>query len=94
MRRSHASRSSSSRGCRRATLDLLSLFDAFEHDAEPYSFRDLILARKYAALLAGGRQLGGDRAVGAPLRRGGGADGAGAAPRTGRGDLRGAATSG
>ena len=35
-------------------LTLLSLFDAFEHDAEPYSFRDLILARKYAGLLAGG----------------------------------------
>ncbi|MGI6856054.1 tetratricopeptide repeat protein [Mesorhizobium sp. 1B3] len=33
---------------------LLSLFDAFEHDAEPYSFRDLILARKYAGLIAGG----------------------------------------
>lgn len=35
-------------------LDLLSLFDAFESDTEPYAFRDLILARKYAALLAGG----------------------------------------
>lgn len=35
-------------------LDLLSLFDAFEHDAEPYSFRDLILAKKYAGLIAGG----------------------------------------
>ena len=35
-------------------LDLLSLFDAFEHDVEPYSFRDLILARKYAGLVAGG----------------------------------------
>jgi tetratricopeptide (TPR) repeat protein len=35
-------------------LDLLSLFDAFEHDAEPYSFRDLILARKYAGLVASG----------------------------------------
>jgi tetratricopeptide (TPR) repeat protein len=33
---------------------LLSLFDAFEHDAEPYSFRDLILSRKYAGLIAGG----------------------------------------
>jgi tetratricopeptide (TPR) repeat protein len=33
---------------------LLSLFDAFEHDAEPYSFRDLILAKKYAGLLASG----------------------------------------
>jgi tetratricopeptide (TPR) repeat protein len=36
------------------TIDLLSLFDAFESDAEPYSFRDLILARKYAGLVAGG----------------------------------------
>ena len=35
-------------------FDLLSLFDAFEHDAEPYSFRDLILAKKYAGLIAGG----------------------------------------
>ncbi|OHV79695.1 tetratricopeptide repeat protein [Ensifer sp. LCM 4579] len=33
---------------------LLSLFDAFEHDREPYSFRDLILARKYAGLVASG----------------------------------------
>ena len=32
----------------------LSLFDAFEHDAEPYSFRDLILAKKYAGLIASG----------------------------------------
>ena len=39
-------------------LDLLSLFDAFEHDAEPYSFRDLILARKYAGLTAGGASWG------------------------------------
>jgi tetratricopeptide (TPR) repeat protein len=37
-----------------AVFDLLALFDAFEHDAEPFSFRDLILARKYAGLLAGG----------------------------------------
>ncbi len=36
------------------TFDLLALFDAFEHDTEPFSFRDLILARKYAGLLAGG----------------------------------------
>ncbi len=36
------------------TLDLLALFDAFESDAEPFSFRDLILARKYAGLVAGG----------------------------------------
>ena len=35
-------------------FDLLALFDAFEHSAEPYSFRDLILARKYAALLNAG----------------------------------------
>ena len=36
------------------TLDRLALFDAFEHDSEPFSFRDLILARKYAGLIAGG----------------------------------------
>ncbi|MFC3324487.1 tetratricopeptide repeat protein [Mesorhizobium cantuariense] len=41
-----------------ADLDLLSLFDAFEHDADPYSFRDLILARKYAGLVAGGATWG------------------------------------
>jgi tetratricopeptide (TPR) repeat protein len=35
-------------------FDRLALFDAFEHDAEPFSFRDLILARKYAGLIAGG----------------------------------------
>jgi tetratricopeptide (TPR) repeat protein len=35
-------------------FDLLALADAFEHRGEPFSFRDLILARKYAALLAGG----------------------------------------
>ncbi len=35
-------------------LDLLALFDAFEHDSEPFSFRDLILAKKYAGLIAGG----------------------------------------
>jgi tetratricopeptide (TPR) repeat protein len=35
-------------------FDLLALFDAFEHDAEPYSFRDLILAKKYAGLIASG----------------------------------------
>lgn len=39
-------------------LDLLSLFDAFENDCEPYSFRDLILARKYAGLVAGGASWG------------------------------------
>lgn len=37
-----------------ADFDLLSLFDTFEHDAEPYSFRDLILAKKYAGLIASG----------------------------------------
>jgi tetratricopeptide (TPR) repeat protein len=35
-------------------LALLSLFDAFEHAGEPYSFRDVILAKKYAGLIAGG----------------------------------------
>lgn len=39
-------------------LDLLALFDAFEHDCEPFSFRDLILARKYAGLVAGGAGWG------------------------------------
>jgi len=37
-----------------ATLDLLALFDAFEHHAEPFSFRDVILAKKYAGLVASG----------------------------------------
>lgn len=36
------------------TFDLLALFDAFEHDAEPFSFRDIILARKYAGLIDSG----------------------------------------
>src|SRR5690606_13445785 len=40
------------------TLDRLALFDAFEHDAEPFSFRDLILAKKYAGLIAGGASWG------------------------------------
>jgi tetratricopeptide (TPR) repeat protein len=35
-------------------LDALALFDAFESDREPFAFRDLILARKYAGLIAGG----------------------------------------
>jgi tetratricopeptide (TPR) repeat protein len=35
-------------------FDLLALFDGFEHDTEPFSFRDLILAKKYAGLIAGG----------------------------------------
>jgi tetratricopeptide (TPR) repeat protein len=39
-------------------LDLLSFFDAFEHDQERYSFRDLILAKKYAGLIAGGASWG------------------------------------
>jgi tetratricopeptide (TPR) repeat protein len=39
-------------------LALLSLFDAFENDCEPYSFRDLILAKKYAGLIAGGASWG------------------------------------
>lgn len=39
-------------------FDRLALFDAFEHDAEPFSFRDLILARKYAGLIAGGASWG------------------------------------
>jgi predicted TPR repeat methyltransferase len=36
------------------TFDLLALFDAFETDLEPFSFRDVILARKYAGLVATG----------------------------------------
>jgi tetratricopeptide (TPR) repeat protein len=35
-------------------LDALAVFDAFEYDLEPFSFRDLILARKYAGLIATG----------------------------------------
>jgi tetratricopeptide (TPR) repeat protein len=35
-------------------FDRLALFDAFEHHSEPFSFRDLILARKYAGLVASG----------------------------------------
>lgn len=35
-------------------LDLLALFDAFEHHTEPFSFRDVILAKKYAGLVATG----------------------------------------
>jgi len=41
-----------------ALFDNLALFDAFEADAEPFSFRDLILARKYAGLIAGGAGWG------------------------------------
>lgn len=40
------------------TLDRLALFDAFEHDAEPFSFRDVILAKKYAGLIASGASWG------------------------------------
>jgi hypothetical protein len=39
---------------RERDLDRLALFDAFERDSEPFSFRDLILARKYAGLIASG----------------------------------------
>jgi tetratricopeptide (TPR) repeat protein len=35
-------------------LDRLALFDAFEADRAPFTFRDLILARKYAALARDG----------------------------------------
>ncbi|PSJ54847.1 tetratricopeptide repeat protein [Kumtagia ephedrae] len=36
-----------------AIFDLLALFDAFERDVEPFTFRDLILAKKYVMLLVG-----------------------------------------
>lgn len=36
------------------TLDLLALFDCFEHSSEPFSFRDTILGRKYARLVSTG----------------------------------------
>jgi tetratricopeptide (TPR) repeat protein len=36
------------------TIDMLALFDAFERDSEPFSFRDVILARKYQRLVASG----------------------------------------
>lgn len=39
-------------------LDHLRLFDAFESDTEPFTFRDVILARKYAGLIAGGARWG------------------------------------
>lgn len=39
-------------------LAMLALFDGFEHDVEPFSFRDAILARKYAGLIAGGATWG------------------------------------
>lgn len=37
-----------------ATFDLLALADAFERGEEPFTFRDAILAKKYAGLIAGG----------------------------------------
>jgi len=40
------------------TFQLLALFDAFEHDAEPFSFRDVILARTYARLVTSGAGWG------------------------------------
>ena len=36
------------------TADLLALFDCFEADSEPFTFRDVILARKYAKLIEAG----------------------------------------
>jgi tetratricopeptide (TPR) repeat protein len=35
-------------------LDLLALFDAFEQPGEPFTFRDVILARKYEKLITAG----------------------------------------
>ncbi|KAB2866428.1 MAG: O-linked GlcNAc transferase, partial [Bauldia sp.] len=40
------------------SFDLLALFDAFEHDAEPFSFRDAVLAKSYARLAAAGAGWG------------------------------------
>jgi len=37
-----------------AAFDALALFNAFSRDAEPFGFRDLVLARKYAGLMASG----------------------------------------
>lgn len=37
-----------------ADYDILRLFDAFECDSGPFTFRDLILAKKYAGLIANG----------------------------------------
>lgn len=37
-----------------ADFELLALFDAFENDRAPFSFRDLILAKKYTGLIASG----------------------------------------
>lgn len=41
-------------GLEAGVVDLLALADAFERGEEPFSFRDLVLARKYAGLVAGG----------------------------------------
>ena len=41
-------------GLSESNFDMLALFDTFEHDKEPFSFRDLILAKKYAGLVASG----------------------------------------
>ena len=51
-----------------SVFDLLAVFDAFEHDSEPFSFRDLILARKYAGLVKGGAGWG---AIARSVHRGG-----------------------
>lgn len=55
-------------GLKARDFDLLALFDAFERDAEPFSFRDLILSRKYAGLIAGGASWG---AVGRSIHQAG-----------------------
>jgi tetratricopeptide (TPR) repeat protein len=39
-------------------FSLLATFDAFEHEREPFSFRDVILAKKYSGLIAGGAGWG------------------------------------
>ncbi len=41
-------------GLEPAQFDLLSILDAFERDVEPFSFSDLLRARKYAGLVADG----------------------------------------
>ena len=41
-------------GLNSSAFDMLALFDAFEQDLEPFSFRDLILAKKYSGLIASG----------------------------------------
>ncbi len=45
-------------GCPPRIFDLLSLFDAFEHDGEPYSFRDLILGQQICRADRRRRELG------------------------------------